>query len=346
MRSSQRCRTGFTLVELLVAVAVFALLLGIIAAATQATSLTVRRASSKLSTYATARAAFNTLNEKLAQATLNTYMDYYDSAGNLCTQATAASFIPATYGRVSNLQFLVQQNSASGCGQEIYFQCPDAYSHDASYQSTRGLLNACGYYVQYGNNADFRPSLIAASKWRYRLMQAIEPTEQLQVYANGSANIDKAKTWTGNIADTGSGQSPATDALPLADNVIALVIWPRLPTGQDAAGTQLAPNYLYDSQLSPGKFSGTPATQPLWADQLPPIVQVTMVVIDEASAIRLDTKSSTPPPLINNALQGKFSDVNKYSADLAALESSLAANHIGFETLNTSVVMGESKWSQ
>ena len=346
--------------EVLVAIAVLAVLLGIIAAVTQATSLAVRQASGKLNTYGAARAAFNTLNEKLSEATLNTYLDYYDgeNPAQLRTAANMGTFTPVVYGRVSNLEFVVKQNSnpavgfntagagGTGYGQEVYFQCPDAYSTQSFYQSTQGLLNAVGYYVQYGSNSSFRPSLITASKWRYRLMQAIEPTEQLQVYANGSANLDTPAAWTANIANTGAGNAPAADALPLADNVIALVVWPRLPTAQDATGIQLAPNYIYDSQFK--VMTGTPPNQiqPLWADQLPPIVQVTMVVIDEASAIRIDTKSATPPAVIESALQGKFANVTEYSSDLASLENSLAANHIKFEALNTAVVLRESKWSQ
>jgi len=356
IKLSNRCRNSFTLLEMLVAMAVLGLLLAIIAAITQGTALAVHRASGKLSTYAEARSGFDTMNEKLAQATLNTYLDYYDASGHLQTNRT--TFVPAMYGRVSNLQFVVKQNSnpvaafnaigsssSTGYGQEVYFQSPSAYSTTAAYQSTQGLLNACGYYVQYCNNASFRPSLIASSKWRYRLIQAIEPTDSLQVYAD--AISDNITGWIGNIANTGPGAALAVDAIPLADNVIAMVVWPRLPLGQDSAGTNLAPNYIYDSQNSPAPVlkAGVGVQSPQ-ADQLPPIVQITMVVIDEASAARIDTQSATPPPVIESALQGKFISVSNYATDLAAVESSLSLSNIGFEVLNTSVVSRESKWSQ
>ncbi len=350
---------SFTLVELLVAMSVLVLLLAIIAAATQGTALAVHKASGKLSTYAAARSAFDTINAKLAQATLNTYMDYYatNASGVGYLQTNTATFVPTIYGRASNLQFLVKQNanpavgfnaagtaSGTGYGQEIYFQCPDAYSTDSAYQSEQGLLNACGYYVQYCSDSGFRPSIITSSRWRYRLMQAIEPTESLQVLADA---VSDNTAWTGNIANTGPGATLAADAIPLADNVISMVIWPMLPSALDATGTSLAPNYIYDSQLSPAPaLNGGVVVQPLTAHQLPPIIQVTMVVIDEASAARIDTKSSTPPTVIENALQGKFVSASKYAADLASVENSLSASHIGFEVLNTSVVMRESKWSQ
>ena len=356
---SYRHLASFTLVEMLVAIAVLALLLTIIAAATQGTALAVHKASGKLSTYAAARSAFDTINAKLAQATLNTYMDYYatNASGVGYLQTNTTTFVPAIYGRASNLQFLVKQNvnpavgfnavgtsTSTGYGQEIYFQCPDAYSTDSAYQSAQGLLNACGYYVQYSSDSGFRPSIIASSRWRYRLMQAIEPTESLQVLADA---ISDNTAWTANIANTGPGATIAADAIPLADNVISMIVWPMLPAGLDATGTNLAPYFNYDSQLSPAPAltSGVVA-QPVTAHQLPPIIQLTMLVIDEASAARIDTKSSTPPAVIESALQGKFISANKYAADLASVENSLSASHIGFEVLNTSVVMRESKWSQ
>jgi uncharacterized protein (TIGR02599 family) len=350
-----RCRNGFTLIEMLVAMTVLIILLSIIAAVTQGTALAVHRTSGKLSTYAAARSAFDTMNEKLAQATLDTYLDYYDANGKL--QITGTTFVPAMYGRVSNLQFIVKQNSnpvaafnavgsasSPSYGQEVYFQCPAAYSNTSAYQSTQGLLNACGYYVQYCNDTSFRPSMVGGSRWRYRLIQAIEPTETLQVCQYAIADTT---TWTANIANTGPAATPAPNAIPLADNVVAMVIWPRLPTGQDPVGTNLAPSYIYDSQANsaPVLTKGV-GVQPATVDQLPPLLQVTMVVIDEASAARIDTKSSTPPPAIENALQGKFINANNYGSDLASVESSLSGSHVGFEVLNTSVVSRESKWSQ
>jgi len=373
-----RHRASFSLVEMVVSLGVLMLLLAIIAAVTQGTMLAIHKSTGNLSTFAAARTAFDTVNQELAQATLNTYVDYYGttpSSTSLSVQTssnnsttTGSTFTPVTYGRVSNLQFLVKQNSnpattfntagsagSTGYGQEVYFQCPEASSTNQYYQSTPGLLNACGFYVQYCSDSGYEPqyttgnSMISNVKYRYRLMQAIEPSESLQVYADA---ISDNTAWTANIANTGpwpTATALAPDAIPLADNVIAMVIWPRLPLDQDAVGTNLAPNYYYDSQYETAPVaSSTSASgyaQPLTADQLPPIVQVTLVVIDEASAARLCT-SSTPPTVIETALKGLFINPANYETDLASLQASLIANHINFQVLNTSIVMRESKWSQ
>jgi uncharacterized protein (TIGR02599 family) len=84
---------------------------------------------------------------------------------------------------------------------------------------------------------------------------------------------------------------------------------------------------------------------------LPQILQITLVAIDAASATRLDTGSATPPPVIENALKGGTSGLFKtataaqYAADLASLESALAAAKIHYQVLTTSITLRESKWS-
>jgi uncharacterized protein (TIGR02599 family) len=131
---------------------------------------------------------------------------------------------------------------------------------------------------------------------------------------------------------------------PLAENVIALIVWPRLSDVDDPTGTKLSSDYQYDSQKN-----ALTTPQPLTANQLPPTLQVTLIVISEASAVRLDTGSATPPTVIENALkngtQSRFTDPTQYNTDLNAVSSALAASHISFDILSTSIPMKESKWS-
>lgn len=368
-RLSRGRHHSFTLVEMLVALVTLLLLLAILGVVMENTTKALHVSLAKLDAYATARTAFDLMNAKLAQATLNTYMDYYGTNSVQTTpglNTNGTGFTPVSYGRASNLQFVVKQNSrpaaafdvagasgATGYGQEVYFQCPAAYSTDASLQSVQGLLNACGYYVQYGDNSSFYPSIFAPAAapvkppaWRYRLMQAVQSADKLSVITN-AISVPENWLWTTSIANTGAAAPPAPDAIPIADNVIALVIWPRLPPGEDPAGTNLAPDYFYDSQMNTTPaLSGSTYSQALTADQLPPLLQVTMVVISESSAARIDTKSSTPPVQIEQALAGKFCDVTKYAADLDAMQASLSGSHIEYEVLNTSIVMRDSKWSR
>ena len=120
-KSPRRCQglTGsraFTLVELMAALGIMALLLTILASLTSSVSRTVRQASTEMTSQTTARAA-NDLAQKITLATLNTYYGYDSQSA------------PTKYIRLSDLQFLIQQNVRNpGCGQEIYFVSPLSFS--------------------------------------------------------------------------------------------------------------------------------------------------------------------------------------------------------------------------
>ena len=357
--SRSRAKSGFTLVEILVAAVITVVLVAILLQITTLASTTVSLSTQKLSAFASARTAFDVITRNLSQATLNTYLDYYDANGKRRTDTNSdinnstANFVPASFGRASDLQFVIQTNQQQPYyGQEVYFQAPRAYSTDGSMQSVAGLLNACGYYVQFGNSNLFQPSTVATARYRYRLMQGMEPTENLKVFAatalsGTGTTTDSSSSWLGNIVN-GSGKG-SVDVTPLADNVIALVVWPRLSVNNDPTGDLLLPSthaYAYDSQASvaPTLSSGI-YSQSLTADQLPPDVQVTMVVIDEASAIRAQGTLAVAPTVIESALSGRFLSADNYATDLSGLATKLSAAHLNFQFFNTTVALRESKWS-
>lgn len=344
-RQERESRRAFTLIEMMVAMAVLVLLLVLVVSVMNSVSSMVRRSSGSIDALAGARAAFDQMSRTAAQATLNTYWDYDDPLS------------PSVYLRTSDLQFLLRQNTQNaGYGQELYFVAPETYATSTDLLSTSGLLNACAFYVQYTGSDKFRPSPISTQKYRYRLMFGLQPTEKLGLFNTGltqgaSTTTNRqilqafwsAHAWTASLAN-GGVSSLAQYAAPLADNVIALIVWPRLSGAEDPTGTTLSTDYSYDSQLN--AYTLTQGRQPLTAAQLPPVLQVTMVAITENSALRLDTGSSTPPSIIENALQGKFTQVAKYQADLDALTAELARNHLEYKVFTTSVPLRESKWSR
>lgn len=343
--SASRKRDAFTLVELLAATAVFILLLGIILAVTDSVSATIRHATAGIEAQSASRTGFDLLNRNLSQATLNPYWDYDNPLA------------PTVYLRQSDLQFVIRQNTQNPAyGQEVYFVAPEAYSKDANLRSTRGLMNACSAFVQFGGSKPFQPAGISGEKFRYRLMVGQQPTEDLTVFAKPartSGQTDAAyrssvqdywnqAAWLNAISNTttSSQTSPVT---PLIDNVIAFIVWPRLPSTEDPDGEQLTPDgtFSYNSQ---NNAMTTP--QPITANQLPPVVDVTMVVISEASASRLDRGASTPPQEIEAALAGKFSRVKNYQTDLNALSKALSDKGIDFKIFSTAVPLRESRWSR
>ena len=323
VRISEKCKQGagraFTLVEVLVASAVLILLLMVLFSTVSQTSSITRRATEKISSFQGARFAFESITRTLGQATLNSYWDY-DNPNS-----------PMRYLRKSELHFLVGQAGTApfpgtaGTGEAVFFQAPAGVCDDSAlHGGLESLLNACGYYVQYGSEPV--PDVfqgVVAPKYRYRLMQAVQPTESLSVYG----------------ASTGSGWVSSAGAIPLADNIIYLVVWPRKSRSEDDQGQALTTDFSYDS-----RSGATDSPQPETANQLPPLVQITFVAIDESSAAQLCT-GSTPPSKISAASSGLFTCSNQidFANDLGTFEGNLAAAGIKYQVFTSLVPIRESK---
>jgi uncharacterized protein (TIGR02599 family) len=343
------------LVELLVGMAISVILITVMLAVMTQISSSVRTADSKIDSFRSAQSGFDLMTQRLSDATLNTYYDYDSETA------------PTTYMRRSDLHFLIEQNanlttlfpSANAhSGQSVFFQASTGYSNSSTYSNTPGLLNACGYFIQYGPNSAYWPSIFSTAnqtvRYRYRLMQAIQATEYNNIFAD-----QEGATPEGGSA--GNATFPATPwfaslsplSVPIAENVIALIIWPQSPSAQNdaSAAVTVSSDYQYSSRQGWPTSSLTTSPYAIQAEQLPQILQITLVAIDAASATRLDTGSATPPTVIENALKGSsppaftVATAAQYASDLTALENALAAAKIHYEVLTASITLRESKWS-
>lgn len=310
---------GFTLLELLVGASVFVLILGLLLGVISQTSSVTKWASQKISAFQGARAAFDLMSRNVSQATLNAYWDY-DKLPS-----------PTRYLRKSELHFLIGNAGVvpfpgtAGCGQAMFFQAPSGLTNNPTvYGGLETLQNAMGYYVEYRAQSTLpAPFPAAAPVYRYRLMQAIQPTEKLGVYASPTGD-----DWIDGVTEYAS---------PIADNVICLIVWPRRAQEDDPDGLELSTDFTYDSRRD-----ALADPQPLTANQLPPGVQLTLVAIDETSAARFCVDAS-PPNVISDALSGRFVNAADYAKDLADLETRLAAGNINFRTFTLTVPIRESK---
>ena len=314
-------RRGFTILELLVATTVLSLILVVMLSLITQTSNVWRASSARLDAFQSARRGFETLTRSLEQATLNTYWDY-DNPNN-----------PVDYKRKSELHFLVAGAGTNGLpgtagtGQAVFFQAPvnkTSTANSANYDGLTGLINACGFFVQFGSDSAWLPAHVSASQARdrFRLMQWIQPTESLSVYNTNQAN----SAWV----------SPAAaDVFPVADNVIALIVWPR-EEGKPAIPVLNA--YSYDSRSD---------SRPSAINQLPPVLQVGLVAIDENSAVRLGNALQST---IATCMAGLFGNSpnppsSNFSEDLKTLGDRLSGQSINYRSFVTAVPMREAKWS-
>jgi uncharacterized protein (TIGR02599 family) len=344
MRSPQGNK-GFTLIEILVSTAVLAMLLVILLSITSQASTMWRYTSSRIEQFRQAREAFDVIGRRLSQATLNTYWDYDDPTN------------PTRYIRQSELRFISGPMTTIAGGPPANAQWP---SHGVFFQASLGaaqpgqsnlsglnsLLNTWGYFLEFGSDASFRPSILDSSavplRYRFRLCELIQPANNLNLYDHTSGPGNGAPpnnlSYTGRDWFTSALNSPPNGVRQvhvLAENVIALILLPKLPIEDDPTGANLAKNYLYDSTTASGdeKFNQK--------NQLPPIIQLTVVSLDEGSARRLENGSNMP----DLGLSGLFTDPSQYDSDIQRLEKNLADKHLSYRVFTTSIHLREAKWS-
>ena len=183
-------------------------------------------------------------------------------------------------------------------------------------------------------------------------MEYVSPSEQLRVYKylDYTSSDYNSIAWARPIPDD-SASMPAP-AHVLCENVIALVLAPK-KSSQDPTQpyTMLAKDFEYNSRTN---VRGDP--QPPNAHQLPPVVEVILVCIDEASALRLQASYGTNrSAYFESGDQSIFFDNTKVfqSADtvealedpINALTAALSKKRITYRVFRSDVMLQNSKWS-
>lgn len=350
MKTSFRNRAGFTLVELIVGMAVLVLMFGFLLTASNQMTRILGRTVTKSEQFRNSRDAFERITTRLSQASLNTYWAYDNDK------------LPTRYERRSELRFLTGQAKdlvGARPGQRlthaIFFNAPLGYVDNPNYKGLENVLNSWGWFVEYGDDKDYRPKFIGnevSTKWRWRLMEFSPPSEAFALYkftSGAVGGVPRSSTYAGTdwIKSTSYQGSVIR---PVIDNVIALMFTPRLAKAEEQKmgvtgdTSPLAPDYKYDST----KINLDPRINP--KNQLPPVVQVTMVAIDEKSAERLNLDSGDWDMF---GVSGKFQkaadytkDLSLESADTTALERVLVDRRVGYRVFTTNVHLRGAKWSR
>lgn len=364
--SSFRRKGSFSIVELLVAMAVLSLLVVIVASITASTFKLWRSTAGSIKMFSSARTAFAIVGARLGQATLNPYLDYYNSSWQRRSSSLAnlVTFVPTYYGRASDLHFYcgpatnalsIPQAGLTQQGHGVFFFAPLGYSNNtAAYADVPTLLNAIGYYVEFGSDLNYRPAFLGTSfpqKYRWRLIENILPTQYFTNYPSfTTAPVTYANymQWMNT-----SLESPNSVKSVLADNVIALIVRPEMSQqdattvfGSGANPWNLTTNYIYDSQtltgvLRPNVTTATPTA--LWYAQLPPLLRVVIVAVDEASARRLTTGTTSPA-----AFQLKstwFQTPANLTNDINSLSQQLNTNHVSYQIFNQLIPIRGAEFS-
>jgi uncharacterized protein (TIGR02599 family) len=333
---------AFTIVELLVVSVLIALLLMVLISTTDATRRVWSGTTGRIEQFSESREAFESMTRRLSQATLNTYWDYDDPTK------------PTRYIRQSELRFISgpAQGLIEGEGtrpaHSVFFQAPLGFSTDANFSKFGNIVNTWGYFLEFGSDEQERPPFIGSLKppvplrHRFRLMELMEPAESLSLYQFTSGEDSSGKRKNNSYLGHEWFQQPlqlsgtARPARVLAENVLALILLPKLSVQEDATTSRLAPKYSYDSTTSHPDPNINPK------NQLPPVIQVTLVSAEEASFSRLQS-GNIPPDF---GLEELFKDASKYYEDMRQLETTLAGRKLNYRIFSTNVSLRGAKWSR
>ena len=344
---------AFSLIEMMVAMGILSVLMLMLTVLLDQVQKSWRYSESRISQFREARVAFDLMTKNIGQASLNTYWDLRDEDSDGVYDG---------YFRTSELHFISLNNAATSLprsatqepiGQAVFFQAPLGFS--TNYRNLNNLFNGRGYFVSFGSDKLFKPSFVKSpDRYRFRLMEFRPPAESNQVFQDGQVERDKGEPqefteWYKQALSVGKGNFES-HLNPLAENIIALVVSPRdsLEDPNSSRGetfSKIAPNYKYDSNTDVGAGGGNDDFAN-YSQQVPPLIRLTMVAIDETSAVRQESGGSIPTD-INTALSGLFARTENYSKDVEELSNRLnkegvAINHKVFSSL---VMLRSAKWS-
>lgn len=318
---------GFTLLEVLVTLALALIILGTLLEF----MANVDRLWKTTATdpFVDAESAFENMATHLAGATLEPYQDYADATGAFRTASSPPSFAPDHPARRSDLAFVcgpgVTWLAGSGrttVADSVFFVAPQGYTQTDARAGLEHLLNALGYFVDFGDETDIPAFILPGThRWRWRLKEILQPTEALGIYA-----APTSMAWIQPLVQ----MNAATPVL--AENVIALIVLPERSTGD--SGAALAPGFSYDSR---------DASSPVTRHQLPPRIRLVLVAIDEASAQILASQNGSQPPSLVPA--NLFTEAAQLDADLASLDAALTGQRIRHRILQREIVLPAAAWT-
>ncbi len=334
---------GFSLIELMVAMGILTILMLMLTVLLDQVQKSWRFSESRITQFREARVAFDAMAKNIGQASLNTYWQALDDDND---------GIYDGYFRTSELHFLTVEAGSLGSsstqqpvGQAIFFQAPLGFSTE--YRNLNNLFNGRGYFVAFGSDESFRPRFLdSAYRYRFRLMEFRPPAESNQIFADGQEELSGGgrqnfTKWFKQSA--GVGQGGFEEHLnPLAENIIAVIVSPRdsLEVGsasREATYSEIAPNFAYDSN------DGSKGREE-YAQQIPPLVRVTMIAIDEDAAARFANGTGMPVDL-TTAVAGLFTKTEDYAKDVTTVAERLNNLNVGHKIFSSLVMLRSSKWS-
>ena len=222
---------GFTLVELMVSTGLIALLMLLLLGTVDQTQNVWKRTTAKVAQFQASRAAFEAINRRLSQATLNTYYRATDTtsgnskadylfrrqselhfiSGHVADATTISGRIPGIFTSNPSLTGLTRPTERAYPTHGVFFFAPlgiteepglKEFSATRRFRGLDAMLTACGYFIEYGDDP-WRPKVLPLAtetepgvppRIRFRLMEMSVPAEELMIFK-------RSDTVGGNVND-------------------------------------------------------------------------------------------------------------------------------------------------
>lgn len=349
---------GFTLLEMLVAIAILSLITVLLISALAATQETWARTRERIGQFREARVAFETAGQRIAEATVNPYWGYDDPES------------PTTYERQSELHFVsgpsevLLGSERLFSGHSIFFQAPFGFGGTEAgglgggptYDGIENGVNLWGYWVEFNSDAEeeyaMRPEFLnegateRGARQRFRLMEYRLPTERLTLFEQDDTGVplleqvsekDELYRWFSDEA------TRVENSNPVAENILVFGIRPRVP-GLRPEETSIAPEYHYDSRRFQWSSETTTLTRQT-RHQVPPVVDLFLVALEEPSFARfLDREGEEAAARIAGFVNERFRNAEQLESDLADVEAYLIDLGIRSRVFETSIAIRAGKW--
>ncbi|RBP43876.1 uncharacterized protein (TIGR02599 family) [Roseimicrobium gellanilyticum] len=360
----RRNRYGFTIVELLVAISILALMVTLLADVLVRTQDTVSKANTQVTEFQEARAALDSMSYSLSQASLDAYWAFKRDANGNAT----------SYERSSDHHFILAASKdlvgtkGEEHGQAVFFQAPLGHAGSlggaagnggatSQYERLHDLMNCWGYYVKYDSDLAERPNFMQQNtnvnpeRKRFRLMQYAQPAEKSILYSTTlkintqKARADAIKWFQDDLTE---------HSRPVAENVLAVVLVPFSANvtvtnaGSGYSDTKIEPDSKYGYDSRDLQWNGVNTISRSRQHQLPPMVGITLIVADEKEYDRFVNlnggDADAAAEKVRGVLKGKFTDFAKNADDLKAVEAGLGGLKLHYKLLTTTVSLRASKW--
>ena len=169
-------------------------------------------------------------------------------------------------------------------------------------------------------------------------MEFRPPTENFKVYSSDLKTRYNTEWFKNDVVQKAYTPGGRPFSRAIAENIVALIIEPKESTSTTETNNTLAPDYEYDSR----RFQKDKKPKDPTKHQLPPLIDVTMVAIDEGSAIR---NEQTEGQLTEIVPKNLFQKVTDYDKDLDELKRILESKNIKYRVFHETVAVRASKFS-